>query len=70
MIPVKVLRKQQEAVGIASFELARTDGAGLPPFSAGSHIDVQVPGGLTRQYSLCNDAGEQHRYRIAVLRDP
>jgi vanillate O-demethylase ferredoxin subunit len=31
---------------------------------------VQVPGGLTRQYSLCNDAAEQHRYRIAVLRDP
>ncbi|MGV3572909.1 MAG: PDR/VanB family oxidoreductase [Ramlibacter sp.] len=70
MIPVKVLRKQQEAVGIASFELGRPDGLALPPFSAGSHIDVQVPGGLTRQYSLCNDAVEQHRYRIAVLRDP
>ncbi|RYY60797.1 MAG: oxidoreductase, partial [Comamonadaceae bacterium] len=70
MIAVKVLRKQQEAVGIASFELARADGGALPAFSAGSHIDVQVPGGHTRQYSLCNDAGEQHRYRIAVLRDP
>jgi vanillate O-demethylase ferredoxin subunit len=70
MIAVKVLRKQQEAAGIASFELARPDGAALPAFSAGSHIDVQVPGGLTRQYSLCNDAAEQHRYRIAVLRDP
>lgn len=70
MIPVKVLRKTQEAEAIASFELARPDGAPLPGFSAGSHIDVQVPGGLTRQYSLCNDAAEQHRYRIAVLRDP
>lgn len=70
MIPVKVLRKKQEADGIASFELARPDGSALPGFSAGSHIDVQVPGGLTRQYSLCNDAAEQHRYRIAVLRDP
>jgi vanillate O-demethylase ferredoxin subunit len=28
-----------------------------------------LPNGLTRQYSLCNDAGENHRYRIAVLRD-
>lgn len=70
MISVQVLRKKQEATGIASFELARPDGAALPGFSAGSHIDVQVPGGLTRQYSLCNDATEQHRYRIAVLRDP
>lgn len=68
-IAVKVLRKKQEAEGIASFELARPDGSALPGFSAGSHIDVQVPGGLTRQYSLCNDAAEQHRYRIAVLRD-
>jgi vanillate O-demethylase ferredoxin subunit len=69
MISVKVLHKKQEALGIASFELVRPDGAALPGFSAGSHIDVQVPGGLTRQYSLCNDAAEQHRYRIAVLRD-
>lgn len=69
-IAVKVLRKTQEATDIASFELVRADGGALPAFSAGSHIDVQVPGGWTRQYSLCNDAGEQHRYRIAVLRDP
>lgn len=68
-IEVKVIRKTVEAEGIASFELASVDGKPLPPFSAGSHLDVQVPGGLTRQYSLCNDASEQHRYRIAVLRD-
>jgi vanillate O-demethylase ferredoxin subunit len=69
-LQVKVLRKTQETEGIASFELARPDGAPLPAFSAGSHIDVHVPGGLVRQYSLCNDAEENHRYRIAVLRDP
>ena len=68
-IAVKVLRKKQEALGITSFELGKPDGSALPGFSAGSHVDVQVPGGLTRQYSLCNDAAEQHRYRIAVLRD-
>jgi vanillate monooxygenase ferredoxin subunit len=68
-LKVKVLRRKQEAQDIASFELVREDGSALPAFSAGSHIDVQVPGGLTRQYSLCNDMGEQHRYRIAVLRD-
>jgi vanillate O-demethylase ferredoxin subunit len=67
---VRVVRKQVEAEGIASFELARADGAVLPAFSAGSHIDVHLPGGITRQYSLCNASSEQHRYRIAVLRDP
>jgi vanillate monooxygenase ferredoxin subunit len=69
-LAVKVLRKKQEALDIASFELVKPDGSALPGFSAGSHIDVQVPGGLVRQYSLCNDAAENHRYRIAVLRDP
>ena len=67
---VKVLGKRREAEGIASFELGRADGGPLPAFSAGSHVDVHVPGGPVRQYSLCNDAGERHRYRIAVLRDP
>ena len=69
-LAVQVVRKAREADDIVSFELAREGGAPLPAFSAGSHIDVQVPGGLTRQYSLCNDPVEQHRYRIAVLRDP
>jgi vanillate O-demethylase ferredoxin subunit len=68
-IAVRVARRREEALDIASFELVRPDGSALPGFSAGSHIDVQLPGGLTRQYSLCNDAAEQHRYRIAVLRD-
>src|SRR3954469_23445448 len=68
-IAVKVLRRKQEAQDIASFELARPDGGALPAFSAGSHMDVHVPGGLTRQYSLCNDASPRNTYRIAVLRD-
>jgi vanillate O-demethylase ferredoxin subunit len=67
---VRVARKTPEAVDICTFELVRTDGEGLPAFSAGSHIDVHLPSGLTRQYSLCNDAGESHRYLIGVLRDP
>ena len=69
-LQVRVVKKRAEAEGIASFELARVDGAALPPFSAGSHIDVHLPGGMTRQYSLCNASHESHRYRIAVLRDP
>jgi vanillate O-demethylase ferredoxin subunit len=68
-LTVQVLRKTLEAEGIAGFELARADGTPLPAFSAGSHIDVHLPGGLVRQYSLCNDGSDRTRYRIAVLRD-
>lgn len=67
---VRIARKTVEATDICSFELVDPEGRGLPPFSAGSHIDVHVRPGLVRQYSLCNDPGENHRYQIAVLRDP
>jgi vanillate O-demethylase ferredoxin subunit len=70
ILSVRVARKTVEAEGICSFELVSADGKPLPAFSAGSHVDVQLPGGLTRQYSLCNDPTESHRYLIAVLRDP
>jgi vanillate O-demethylase ferredoxin subunit len=69
-LSVRVSRKRAEADDICSFELTSDDGTPLPAFSAGSHIDVQLPGGLTRQYSLCNDSRESHRYLIGVLRDP
>lgn len=67
---VRVVRKATEAVDIATFELVAADGSALPPFSAGAHIDVHLPHGLIRQYSLCNDPAESHRYLIGVLRDP
>lgn len=70
MLEVVVARKQREADSIFSFELKRTDGGELPPFTAGSHVDVQVRDGLVRQYSLCNPPGETDRYVIAVLNDP
>jgi vanillate O-demethylase ferredoxin subunit len=68
-IAVRVVRKRTEADGICSFELASADGTALPAFAAGSHVDVQLPAGTVRQYSLCNDPSESHRYLIAVLRE-
>ncbi|WP_051378468.1 PDR/VanB family oxidoreductase [Derxia gummosa] len=67
---VRVARIRDEAAGIRSYELVAPDGAALPGFEAGAHIDVHLPGGLVRQYSLCNPPGETHRYLIGVLRDP
>jgi vanillate O-demethylase ferredoxin subunit len=69
-LSVRVARKALEAQDIVTLELVALDGGALPAFSAGSHVDVQLPGGMTRQYSLCNDPKETHRYLIGVLRDP
>ena len=68
-LAVRVARRQREALDIDSFELVAADGGALPAFTPGSHVDVYVPGGWVRQYSLCNAPGETHRYLIAVLRD-
>jgi vanillate O-demethylase ferredoxin subunit len=67
---LKVAAKTLEAEDVFGFELVDPDGAPLPAFSAGSHIDVEVAPGLVRQYSLCNPPHETHRYQIGVLREP
>ncbi|MFI8481381.1 PDR/VanB family oxidoreductase [Pseudomonas sp. NPDC078700] len=70
MLQVLVRHKAIEADGIVSFELSALDGVLLPAFTAGAHVDVNTPSGITRQYSLCNPPGERHRYVIGVLKDP
>ncbi|WP_234485006.1 PDR/VanB family oxidoreductase [Noviherbaspirillum pedocola] len=59
-----------EADGIVSYELVAAGGEALPAFSAGAHIDLHIPGGMVRSYSLVNDPAETHRYMVAVHRVP
>lgn len=58
-----------EADGIMSFEFRDPADRRLPAFSAGAHIDVRLPNGMSRSYSLCNDSAETDRYVVAVARD-
>ncbi|MES2263666.1 MAG: PDR/VanB family oxidoreductase [Pseudomonadota bacterium] len=69
LLRVRVVGKHLAAQDIAAFELQALDQAELPSFDAGAHIDVHLPNGLVRQYSLCNDPRTRDRYRICVLRD-
>jgi len=69
-LQVRVADKQLAAEGIATFDLAAVDGTPLPGFEAGAHIDVHLPGGPVRQYSLYQLPDERRLYRIGVLRDP
>jgi vanillate monooxygenase ferredoxin subunit len=66
---VVVARKAIEAHNMASFELVPADDDKLPGFLPGAHIDVTLPNGLVRQYSLLNSASERHRYCIGVWND-
>lgn len=64
-----VTAKKQLADGVVSLDLAHPAGRRLPDWTPGSHIDVVLPSGINRQYSLCGDRWDAHTYRIAVLHE-
>lgn len=51
-------------------DLRPTDGPTLPGWEPGAHIDLVLPSGLVRQYSLCGNPADPTSYRIAVRKEP
>lgn len=49
-----------------AFEFRPVIGDRLAPFTAGAHVDLILPNGVRRSYSLCNPEGEAHRYVVGV----
>jgi ferredoxin-NADP reductase len=68
-LTVRVTEARREADAVRSLVLRRTSGAALPPWEAGAHIDLLLPDGGARQYSLCGNPTDLSSYRIAVLRE-
>ena len=58
-----------EAKDTISVELRPQEGTQFPAFTPGSHIDLHLPNGLVRSYSLSNSSEESNRYVVGVLRD-
>jgi len=69
MLSLRVTRNDRIADGIHLLEFRDAGGRPLPEFSAGAHIAIQVPNGLLRKYSLCNDPVERDRYLVAIKRE-
>ena len=69
-LTLRVLQMRWEADDVVSLLLTTIDGRTLPPWSPGDHIDIRLPGGLVRQYSLCGERAPGAPWRIAVLRVP
>lgn len=69
MSRLTIRKKAEIADGIFGFELVRPDGSDLPEYTAGAHLDVTVPNGVRRKYSLCGDPGDLSHYPIAVKRE-
>ena len=58
-----------ESDGVLSVQLRDPLGAALPSWDPGAHLDLLLPGGFTRQYSLCGDPQDKTTWKVAVLRE-
>jgi cytochrome P450/ferredoxin-NADP reductase len=55
---------------VTALTLADPNGAALPPWTPGAHIDLMLEPGLVRQYSLCGSPSDSGTIRVAVLKSP
>lgn len=69
MLELQVAEIVAAADGVVALELRDPDGGPLPAWEPGAHVDLVLPNGLTRQYSLCGDPGERTHWRLGVLRE-
>jgi ferredoxin-NADP reductase len=69
-VDVEIRRRDVVADGVVTLTLAAPDGADLPEWAPGAHIDVLMTPSLVRQYSLCGDTANRAEWRIGVLLDP
>ena len=65
-IQARVRAMRWEAPGVLSLELSAADGALLPTFEPGAHVDLRLPDGTLRQYSLCGDPRDRSHYRLGI----
>ncbi|QUR67023.1 PDR/VanB family oxidoreductase [Mycobacterium spongiae] len=67
-IAAVITQRELVAPDVVALTLADPDGGLLPSWTPGGHIDVVLPSGRRRQYSLCGLPGRRTDYRIAVRR--
>jgi len=67
---VEVRSVTSVADGVAELVLEDPHGRSLPEWEPGAHLDLHLPNGLIRQYSLTSSPADLTHYRIAVLREP
>ncbi|MET7568890.1 PDR/VanB family oxidoreductase [Streptomyces sp. NPDC005492] len=62
-LKLRVAAKETVADGVVQLRL---EGRDLPRWAAGAHIDLVLPSGLVRQYSLCGDPADSSSYTVAT----
>ncbi|ODU29790.1 MAG: hypothetical protein ABT15_22725 [Pseudonocardia sp. SCN 73-27] len=57
--PLRVVQVRAEAEGVVALTLVDPRGAELPVWTPGAHVDLVLPSGLVRPYSLCGDTADR-----------
>ena len=65
-LKLRVSAVRAEARDVLLIELRDPQGARLPAFTAGAHLEITLDQGLIRHYSLCNDPAERDRYLLGI----
>ena len=66
LLTLRLRRLSWEADGVLSLDLSAPEGSDLPEFTAGAHVDLHMPNGQSRQYSLCGDPADRKTYRLGI----
>jgi reductive dehalogenase len=69
VLRVVVSKVERMTADITKYEFRDPDGADLPPWDAGAHLDVVVAPEFLRQYSMSGDPADRKVYQIGVLRE-
>ncbi|WLH65169.1 PDR/VanB family oxidoreductase [Pseudomonas sp. FP2300] len=65
-LDLKVASIVAEAKDIIVIELVDPQGQSLPPFEPGAHLELHLPNGLVRHYSLCGDSQDRKHYHVGI----
>ena len=68
-IKVEVLERRELTAEVVELRLGSQDGPDLPGWGPGAHIDLHLPNGMTRQYSLCGPPDDERAWTVAVMRE-
>src|SRR6476469_6353368 len=68
-IRLRVRRRAEIATDALLLEMESASGEALPAWEPGAHLDMRLPSGLTRQYSLCGAREDRSVYVVVVLRE-
>lgn len=68
-LKVAVRQLRWEADGVVSLQLSSACNEPLPAWEPGAHVDLVLPTGIERQYSLCGPVDDRSVYQVGVRRE-